>query len=103
MIRRILSLMSSLVGLACLALLFTPILGPPIYVEAAGRSASGTVVAKRETISTLSEAWSRRLQIDVRYLATDVEEDEVITIAVNAATYDDLRVGAPVQLRYLPN
>jgi hypothetical protein len=103
MIRRILSMMSSLVGLACLALLLTPVLGPPLYIEAAGRSAAGVVIAKRETITTLSEAWSRRLQIDVHYLATDVEEEEVITIAVNAATYDQLRVGAPVQLRYLPN
>jgi hypothetical protein len=97
------SLIGSLFGLAFLALLLTPLLGPPLYVEVAGRSASGTVVAKREVIAPLSEAWSRRLQIDVRYLATDVEEDEVITIAVEAATYDELRVGAPVQLRYMPN
>jgi hypothetical protein len=97
------SLISSLFGLAFFALLLTPILGPPIYVEMSGRSASGTVIAKRETIAPLSEIWSRRLLVDVRYLATDVEEEETITIGVHAATYDQMRVGDEVQLRYMPN
>lgn len=101
--RRILSFFRAAISLVILLLMLSPIVGPPLYVEVAGANAPAEVVAKRETIDILTDTWTRRLYLDVRYLPAGASVPEVTDIAVNAATYDSLRMGAPVQIRYAPN
>jgi hypothetical protein len=101
--QRVLSFIRAVIGLAFLALLLIPFVGPPLYVELAGVGASGAVVAKREVIDILTDTWTRRLFVDVRYQPADAPEMETTDIAVDAATFDRLRVGVPVQIRYIPN
>jgi hypothetical protein len=102
-LRRLLSLIGSAIGFACIALLLSPLIGPPLYVEVAGPVVSGTVVAKREAIDVLSGTWMRRAFVDVRYRPRGEDETEVASIAVDLATYDRLHMGDPVQVRYAPN
>jgi hypothetical protein len=78
------------------------IFGPSLWIELRGRKASGVINAKQELISNLSEAWSRRFQLEVSYLATDVEEQETAWIGVNEELFDRLQEGDTVELRYLP-
>jgi hypothetical protein len=102
-VRRALSLIRSLLGVVFLALLLSPIVGPPLWVELGGRTAAGTIEAKREAIVELSGTWMRRLFVAVRYVPSDTEEPAVSEVAVDAATYDRLRVGQPARVRYVPN
>jgi hypothetical protein len=102
-IRRLFSLLGSAIGLAFFALLLSPLIGPPLYVEVAGPVVSGTLVAKREAIDVLSGTWMRRAFVDVRYRPRGEDEPEVTGIAVDLGTYDRLHVGDAVQVRYAPN
>jgi hypothetical protein len=99
----VLSLLGRLIGLAFLVLVLSPFLGPPVYLELAGASAAGTVVAKREVIQILTDTWMRRQFVDVRFQPGDAPDLETAEVAVDIGTYDRLRVGEPTQVRYLPN
>ena len=92
----------TLISAIFFALLLIPLLGPPLYVEVSNAVAPGVVVAKREEITVRRSFWSRRLFLDVRYEPTDTEAPELAPIVVDAQRYDRARVGAPVQVRYLP-
>lgn len=101
--RRILRIVRSVFGLAFLMLLLTPLLGPPLYAEVAGAVAPGSVAAKREVIDVAYGSWTRRLFVDVRFRPAGSDEPEVSQIAVDLATYDQLRAGDSVRVRYAPN
>jgi hypothetical protein len=102
-IRRLLSFIGSAIGLAFLLLLLSPVIGPPLYVEIAGGTTRGELAAKREKIDILSNTWTRRAFVDVRFRAAGEDEPEVVEVAVDLATYDQLHVGEAVQVRYAPN
>ena len=102
-LRRILGFVRSVFGLAFVLLLLTPLLGPPIYAEAAGAVAPGSIDAKRETIGVMYGSWTRRAFVDVRFRPTGADEPELAEIAVDLATYDRLRAGDGVRVRYVPN
>jgi hypothetical protein len=99
----VLSFIGFLIRLAFFTLLLIPFLGPPLYVEVAGRNASGTVVAKREMISFTGDTWTRRMNADVRFRAAGQDEPETVAVALDAARYDGLHAGDAVGLRYAPN
>lgn len=102
-LRWALGVLRSAVGLAFLLLLLALLLGPPLYVEVGGAVAPGTVVAKREVIDVVSGSWTRRLFVDVGFRPAGADEPEVAGIAVDLPTYDRLRAGESVQVRYAPN
>lgn len=101
--KRVLVGINTTIGLLCIVAMLGVVVGLPLYLEVSGIVAPGTVVAKREVIKTTGQFWSRHLFVDVRYQPTNEETNTIASVAVQAATYDDLHVGAPVELRYAPN
>jgi hypothetical protein len=100
--RRILAIIQQIIGFIVLALLLAPFIGPPLYLEIAGTSTPGTITVKQEVIFVRSEIWMRHLLVDVSYQpAGSGMEAGSVDIAVDAETYDSLRVGQPVRIRYI--
>lgn len=101
--RRVGSCLGSLLSYVFLALFLAPFIVPPLAVEIVGVIAPGSVVAKREVISTFTNTWARNLYVDVRYQPQDATEAEVIVLAVDATTYDRMHTGDETQVRYTPH
>lgn len=101
--RRVGSCLGSLLSYVFLALFLAPFIVPPLAVEIVGVIAPGSVVAKREVISTFTNTWARNLYVDVRYQPQDATEPEVIALAVDATTYDRLHAGDEAEVRYTPH
>ncbi|HWQ12562.1 MAG TPA: hypothetical protein VNL77_07180 [Roseiflexaceae bacterium] len=89
-------------GAILIVLLLISVLGPPLYVEAEGLVAPGTVVGKREEITVRRSLWTRRLFLDVRYQPAGAAAPELTAIIVDPEHYDRTRVETPVAVRYLP-
>lgn len=100
-LRRVLSLISTVIGFLFFAILLIPLIGPAVYIEVGGKSAPATITEKRETIRMLTDSWSRNLLVATRFETPGIDEPVETTIRVNAATYDSLHVGDAVRLRYV--
>ncbi len=89
-----------------LFLLIGPLLGLSLYLDANGVLAPGTVIDKREYISYgryQAGSWSRRIDLTVRYQASDRRVPDMTSFHVEPATFDQLALGSPVTVRYPPN
>lgn len=100
--RRLRSCFSLVVGIALTVLVLITFAGPAVYVELAGREATGVITARREEISVRASGWSRSLRLEARYTPADTEEPEVALIPVSVERYDGARVGDEVRVRYMP-
>lgn len=106
--RRILKWFNIVVGtifwIVMLSLLIVPLAFSAIYLDRNGVTISGVVVAKNERITPISRtlSWTRNFRIEVRYEPADQPWEHIATLPVDAATYDQARVGDVVQLRYAP-
>jgi hypothetical protein len=96
------SLLRTIGGVVVFLLLGIPVFGPPLYVEARGEVAPGTVVGRREEVSIRYTTWSRRFYLDVSYRPADTGAEERIAVAVDVERYDRARLEDGVQLRYMP-
>ena len=99
LLRRVGSFISTLVGSLFLLLLVALVAAPALYLEAAGTTATGTVLAKTEAIRPNDGFWTRQLSVRVD-VATADEAIPALPIFVDADRFDALSVGAPVEVRY---
>ena len=100
-IRRVFSLISTVIGFLFFAALLLPFVGPAVYIEVGGKSAPATIIEKREQIRIVTDSWSRSLLVGVRFQAAGVDDPVQTPILVTAATYDSLHVGDQVRVRYV--
>jgi hypothetical protein len=66
-----------------------------------GEVASGEVVRKKEYMRVRGGSWSRHLEVAIRYAPTPSSRLALSDVAVDEATFDRLRVGSRVGVRYL--
>ncbi len=88
------------IGLVLLVL-STPLFAS-FYLDARGEVVTGTVTEKNEYLAARSDTWHRQFLLAVEYQPADSIIREVASIEVAQATYDQLHVGSPVQVRYQP-
>ncbi len=106
--RRLFSAIGTLLAwlfiIALLAICLGPIVGSSIYLDRHGIVGPGKVVSKSERISpeSRSNSWLRRLSITVSYEPRDQSWSNVALIDVDVASYDQLRPGSNVRVRYQP-
>jgi hypothetical protein len=100
--KKTLSALRAILGMAVFALLLAPVIGLPLWVELGNQAAPGEVIDKREEITVRRATWSRRLFLDVRYQPADTGVPEQTAISVDPELYDRMRVGAQTTVHYLP-
>ena len=92
-----------LVGLVLLAgLLAGAFVYASMQVDTRGVVVPGTVIRKRDDLRVEYGSWSRELELTVRYRPPIQPWPHVTRVSgADSATFDRLRVGSPVLLRYL--
>jgi hypothetical protein len=76
---------------------------PEAYVAIAGVTVTGQVIARREFFDLPGEdRWRHVFEIEYRYRPLDEPRPVSASHQVDAAFYEHLQVGAPVQVRYSP-
>ena len=80
-----------------------PFLAASLDIDMRGALAAGEVRAKRETIQVRYGSWTRHTALDVSYRPADQQFDELTSIEIDPATYDRLRAGSEVSVRYQAN
>lgn len=106
--RRVLSTLGTVLSwiflIGLLLICVGPLLASSIYLDRNGVLGPGVVTGKDENItpSSRSNSWFRRLAVTVDYQPHDQSWPETITVGVDSATYDRLRVGSDVRVRYQP-
>lgn len=107
--RRVLSAVGTVVSwiflIGLLLVCVGPLLASSIYLDRNGVLGPGVVTGKDENItpSSRSNSWFRRLTVTVSYQPRDQSWPETITVGVDTATYDQLRIGSEVRVRYQPD
>jgi hypothetical protein len=84
-----------------LLVLSTPALAS-FYLDARGEVVTGAVTDKNEYLAARRDAWHRQFFLVVEYQPADDVISESASIEVAQATYDQLHVGSPVQVRSQP-
>jgi hypothetical protein len=74
-----------------------------VQVDRRGVVASGEVVRKKEYMRVRGRSWSPHLEVAIRYVPEPSSGPTLTDVAVDEATFDRLRVGSPVSVRYLPD
>jgi hypothetical protein len=73
-----------------------------LQLERRGVVAPGEVLRKREDFRVRRGSWSRHLSVTVRYHPATSSGRALASVPVDETTFDRLRVGAPVSVRYPP-
>lgn|GEM_PF-4122238 len=96
------TLLSWIFLIALLTICVGPLVGSSLYLDRNGIVGPGVVTEKSEQIdpSDKSNRWLRRLDITVSYEPHDQSWANVVSIGVDVPTYDRLRVGSDVRVRY---
>lgn len=88
-------------GVIWLALLLGGIPAYSLYLDFAGILISGKVYLKRESISVREDDWTRDLSVTATYQPAGELIPSYASAKVDPDTYDRLRIGSPVTIRYL--
>jgi hypothetical protein len=94
---------SSIPALIWLALIVGVLPAYSLYLDLTGLVASGKVTAKRESIRVSGGDWSRSLSIAAAYQPDGERVRSYVQAEVDAETFDNLRIGSPVTVKYLPS
>ena len=94
---------SSIGAYIWLALIIGALPGYSIYLDVTGLVTSGKVTAKRESIRISDGDWSRNLSVSATFQPEGERVVSYVHAEVDAATFDRLRVGSPVKVKYLPS
>src|SRR5579859_641409 len=70
------------------------------HLDAFGGVTTGAVTDKREVLAARQDTWHRQFLLAVDYQPADSRSHETAYIEVSQTTYDQVRVGDPVQVRY---
>src|SRR6266436_1374979 len=91
-------------GVVAVALLIaSPLIVPALYRDFAGPVVPGVVENKHEAIELMGNDRSfPEFIVSLRYQPLDSDEPETATSRIDPALYDRLKVGSPVEVRYLP-
>lgn len=85
-----------------IALLPVALVGGSLYLDRAGIVRQATVTGKREDVRIIpTGSWTRVLSVQVEYESSPREYPVPVSLGVDAATFDALRVGQPVEVRAL--
>ncbi len=99
--------MKSALGIIILLLLgacLSPYLLPSVYMSLYGITTDGQVIGKREAIEFYGDDLVRHvLEVTYRYVPADTQRPETGLHQVDSATYDRVRTGSPVKVRYAPS
>jgi hypothetical protein len=85
------------------AIVFATVFASNLYLDTVGTLTTGTVYAKREMIWVHYGDWSRDLEVLATYYRNGEPFPSRTGCQVTEETYDSLRVGSPVAVRYLPS
>ncbi|MDQ6770464.1 MAG: hypothetical protein M3Z54_10810 [Gemmatimonadota bacterium] len=82
-------------------------LGTSLYLDRAGSVTGGHIIIKRESIPSTrrfaaAPLWLRAFTVAVHYHAAGRSEPVITDLRVSERDYDQLHVGTPVDVRYLP-
>jgi hypothetical protein len=94
---------SSYLGLIWIVLIVGAILAYSLYLDIAGVLIPGQIDFKRESIGIRQGDWSRSLSPSARYQPPGERTPIHAQAQVDAGTFDGLRIGSPVMVRYLPS
>src|SRR5262249_20492639 len=94
---------SPVLGLIWCALVVGALPAYSLYLDLTGLLIQGKVDTKQESISINYGDWSRSLAVTAAYLPAGEFAPSYARAEVDAATFDRLRPGSPVTVRYFPS
>lgn len=85
-----------------IALLPVALVGGSLYLDRAGSVRQATVTGKREDVRIMATgSWTRVLSVQVEYPSSPREYPVPVSLGVDAAAFDALRIGQTVEVRAL--
>jgi hypothetical protein len=94
---------SSYLGLIWFTLIVGVVPAYSLYLDIAGVLIPGQIDFKRESIAIRRGDWTRSLSLSARYQPAGERNPSHAQAQVDAGTFDRLRIGSPVMVRYLPS
>jgi hypothetical protein len=95
--------MRRVLGLSWFILIIAAVVGYSLYLDNAGIVTTGRVSAKYESISVHSGYWNRHFVLQARFQVPGEVLPRYAEGNVDYSTYDQVRVGDSVLVRYLPS